>query len=170
MDWSNITSFSVSPLELIVRGTVFYLFLFAIFRVVLRRDVGAVGVADVLFIVIVADASQNALAGDYRTVPDGMVLVSTLVAWNVLIDRLAYRFPRIEKWLMPQPVLVVRNGRMLQANMRKEWISRSELMGKLREQGIDKLAEVHRARIESDGSISVVRMADHRKAIEDEPV
>ena len=164
MDWSGLAGFSVSPVELIVRGSLVYLFLFAVFRVVLRRNVGSIGVADVLFIVIVADASQNAMAGEYRTVADGMVLVSTLVAWNVLIDQVGYRFPRLGKLLEPQPLLVVRNGRMLQANMQKEWLSRSELMSKLREQGIDKVAEVHRARMEGDGSISVITVKDHERA------
>lgn len=166
MDWSSIFGFSVSPIELIVRGSVVYLLLFAVFRIVLRRDVGAVGIADVLFIVIVADASQNAMAGEYRTVSDGIVLVATLVSWNVAIDRLAYAFPRLGRLLEPPPLLLVRNGRILVDNLRRERMTRAELMGKLREHDIDKLAQVKRARMESDGAISVIRFApdDHDEA------
>lgn len=60
MDWSALFAFDVSPMELIVRGTLMYWFLFLVFRFVLQRDIGSVGVADVLLIVLVADASQNA--------------------------------------------------------------------------------------------------------------
>jgi uncharacterized membrane protein YcaP (DUF421 family) len=165
-DFVDLFRFSVSPVELVVRGTVVYLFLFLVFRVVLRRDVGSIGIADVLFVVIVADASQNAMAGEYKTISDGIVLLLTLIGWNVAIDRLAFAFPRIGKLLEPRPLLLVRNGRIMEANLRSERMTRSELMGKLRERGIEKLAQVKRARMESDGEISVIR---YDAADSDEP-
>jgi hypothetical protein len=79
LDWSEIFSLSLPVTEIVVRGTVFYWFLFLVFRFVIRRDVGAVGIADILVVVIVADASQNAMAGEYKSIADGMVLVSTLI-------------------------------------------------------------------------------------------
>ena len=156
-DWGELFRFSVSPVELIVRGSVIYLFLFAIFRVVLRRDVSSVGIADVLFIVVIADASQNAMAGENKTVSDGIVLIATLVAWNVAIDRLAYAWPWLGRLLEPPAVLLVRNGVIQQANLRRERMTHAELMGKLRSRGVDKLAQVKRARMETDGEISVIR-------------
>ena len=74
-EWFALT---VNPVELMVRGTVIYLGLVLTFRFVLRRDVGSLGVPDVLFIVLVADASQNALAGEYKSISDGIVLVERL--------------------------------------------------------------------------------------------
>ena len=79
--------------EIVVRGSAIYLSLWAIFRFVVHRDVGAVGIADILVLVLVADAAQNAMAGGYHTVGEGLVLIATLIAWNVLFDWLAYRFP-----------------------------------------------------------------------------
>lgn len=67
--WRALFALSVPPVELVVRGTAIYWFLFLIFRVVLRRNVGAVAIADVLLLVIVADAAQNAMAGDYKSIP-----------------------------------------------------------------------------------------------------
>jgi len=63
MDWAEIFGLSVSPWELIIRGSAMYLFLFAVFRVVIRRRIGAVGMADILILVIIADAAQNGLSG-----------------------------------------------------------------------------------------------------------
>jgi uncharacterized membrane protein YcaP (DUF421 family) len=79
-DWVQLFGVEKSVLELIASGTVMYLFLFLLFRFVMRRDVGAIGIADVLLIVIIADASQNAIAGGYDSVTEGLVVVATLVS------------------------------------------------------------------------------------------
>ena len=67
----------MNPLELVVRGTAMYWVLFLLFRFVLRRDVGSIAIADVLLLVL-ADASQNAMAGGYETVSDGVELMAAL--------------------------------------------------------------------------------------------
>ncbi len=156
VDWQALFAFSVAPLELVVRGSVVYWFLFALFRVVLRRDVGAIGVADVLLLVLVADAAQNAMAGEYRSISDGIVLVSTIIGWNVAIDWAAYRFPAARRLIEPPALPLVRNGRILQRNLRREYITVDELRAKLREHGIEDLADVRAAFLESDGEVSVL--------------
>ena len=79
MDWSWLVGFDVSPWQLVARGTLMYWFLFLVFRFLLRRDVGGLGVADVLLVVLVADASQNAMTASYHSVAKGHILVSTLI-------------------------------------------------------------------------------------------
>jgi len=101
IDWSEIFGFSVSPLELIIRGSLVYWLLFLLFRFVVRRDVGTVGIADILVLVLVADAAQNAMAGEYRTVSDGAVVVLTIIGWNVLLDWLAFRFRWFNRFAEP---------------------------------------------------------------------
>ena len=86
MDLAALFAVNVSPWELIFRGSVMYWFLFLVFRFLLRRDVGSIGVADVLLVVLVADASQNAMTGGYTSVAEGIILVSTLVGWNYALD------------------------------------------------------------------------------------
>lgn len=160
MDWGELFGLSISPLELFVRGSAIYWFIFLIFRVVMRREIGAIGFADVLVIVLIADASQNAMAGEYRSITEGMLLISTIVFWNVLIDWAAHRWPRVARLLEPPPLVLVERGRMLRANMRREFLTPEELHGKLREKGVEKLSQVKRAVMESDGEISVIRL-DH---------
>jgi uncharacterized membrane protein YcaP (DUF421 family) len=157
MELSDLFGLSVSPLELIVRGSCMYWFLFVLFRFVVRRDIGTIGVADILLLVIIADASQNAMAGEYKTVTDGIVLVSTIVFWNLLLDRLSYFSKRVRRFAQPPALLLVNEGRILARNCRREYVSREELMGKLREKGIEALAEVRRAYLEPDGEISVIK-------------
>jgi uncharacterized membrane protein YcaP (DUF421 family) len=155
-DWGELFGFSVSPWELVVRGTAIYWLLVTIFRFILRPT-GAVGIADVLLLVIIADAAQNAMAGEYRSITDGAILIATIVGWNLFIDWLTFASPTMRKLLEPRALLLVRDGELLRRNMRRELIAEAELMSKLREHGVDDVREVKSARIESDGTISVVK-------------
>jgi uncharacterized membrane protein YcaP (DUF421 family) len=156
-EWGEIFGISVSPVELIVRGTAMYLFLFLMFRVVIRRRIGAVGMADLLILVIIADAAQNGMAGEYRSVTEGAVLIGTIIGWNVLIDWLNYRVPALQSWLEAPPLLLVHNGRILHRNLRHEFVTEDELKSKLREKGVDDVRQVAKAHMESDGTVSVIK-------------
>ena len=156
VDWQALFAFSVSPLELVVRGSAIYWFLFVLFRAVLRRDVGSIAVADVLLLVLVADAAQNAMSGEYRSISDGLVLVSTIVAWNVLIDWLAFRFPALRRLIEPRDLRLVDDGRILHRNLRREFMNVADLRAKLREHGVEDIRAVRAAYMESDGEVSVI--------------
>jgi uncharacterized membrane protein YcaP (DUF421 family) len=156
-DFSSLFEFTVSPWELILRGTLMYWFLFLLFRFILRRDVGSIAIADVLLLVLIADASQNAMAGGYDSVGEGMVLVGTIAAWNWGFDFLAYSFPPLRRLMEARPLRLVEAGRIQRRNLRKEMISHDELMTALRGEGIERLEQVKLAVMESDGKISVIR-------------
>ena len=156
-DLASIFGLTVNPLELVVRGTAMYWFVFLLFRFVLRRDVGTIGIADALFLMLLSDAAQNGMAGTYESVTDGCILVVTLAGWNWLVDYAAYQFPIMARLLQPRPLVLVRNGRLLRRNMRQEFITVEELMAKLREQGVETLEQVKSAIMENDGQISVVK-------------
>jgi uncharacterized membrane protein YcaP (DUF421 family) len=156
-DWQELFGLSVSPLELVVRGTAVYWFLVLVFRFVLRRDTGSVGMADILLLVIIADAAQNAMAGEYRSITDGLILISTIIGWNLAIDRLSYYSPSVRRLFEPTEVPLIQNGRVLRRNLRREHIAESELMAKLREEGVEDVKEVKAAYFEPDGKISVIK-------------
>ncbi len=157
LDWGELFGLSVSPWELIVRGSAMYLFLFALFRVVVKRRIGAVGMADILILVIVADAAQNGMAGEYRSITDAFILVGTLIGWNMLIDWITFRFPSLQKLLEPPPLLLIDDGRVLHRHLRIELMSQSDLQTKLREHGITDPREVAKAYIEPDGQVTVLK-------------
>lgn len=156
-DLAGLFGVAVHPLELVVRGTAMYWFLFALFRFVLRRDVGSIGIADVLLLVLIADAAQNAMAGGYESVTEGFILVATIAGWNWLLDFATWRFPALRRLLEPKPLPLVENGRLLRRNMRREFITTDELMSQLRQHGIETLDQVKAATMENDGQISVIR-------------
>lgn len=161
INWAGLFSISVPISEMIVRGTAIYWFLFIIFRFVIPRDVGAIGIADILILVIIADASQNAMSGDYKTITDGMVLIAVLVGWNLLFDRLAFYFPMFRRFATPATLCLIKNGRMLRRNMRREFITDDELWSHLRMEGVESLAQVKTVYLESDGGFSVIKNEDN---------
>jgi uncharacterized membrane protein YcaP (DUF421 family) len=156
-DLLELVTLSLNPLELVARGTLMYWFLFLLFRFVLRRDVGSIAIADMLLLVLIADASQNAMAGGYETVADGVVLVGTIAGWNWLFDWLSFRYPKLRHLMQAKPLILIQEGKVQRRNLRKEMISRDELMSALREKGVDKLDKVKLAVMESDGEITVIR-------------
>jgi uncharacterized membrane protein YcaP (DUF421 family) len=159
---SELFELTISPWELMVRGTLTYWFLFCVFRFVLRRDVGSVGIADILLLVLVADASQNAMAGGYESVADGAVLVSTIIGWNYLLDWASFRFPAVRRLVEPPPLVLVRDGKVQRRNLRHELMTLEELDAQLRRQGVDDVAKVKWARMEPDGEISVIKKEEKK--------
>jgi uncharacterized membrane protein YcaP (DUF421 family) len=157
LDWGELFGLSVPPLELVVRGSALYLFLLVLFRVVIKRRMGAIGMADILVLVIISDASQNAMAGEYKTITDGFILIATIIFWNYAFDWACYRFRRLEKLLEPAPLLLIHDGRVLWRNLRAELVSEQELKSKLRAEGVEDPREVEKAYLEPDGAFTVIK-------------
>jgi uncharacterized membrane protein YcaP (DUF421 family) len=156
IDWRGLFMPGTPLLEIIVRGTVTYLSLYVLLRVILKRQAGAVSISDLLVVVLIADAAQNAMASDYSSIADGVLLVATIVFWSYTLDWLGYHFPLIERFTMPPPLVLVENGHIIWRNMRKEMITEDELMNQVRKQGLEELAEVKKAFMEGDGQISII--------------
>ena len=156
MDWKSIFSLDVPWLEIVLRGTIIYISLFILLRVVLKRQAGSLGMTDLLLITLIADASQNAMAGEYHSIPAGLILVSTIIFWNYAFDWLSYKSSWFSRLIEPTPLPLIRQGKMLRRNMRHELITEDELMSQLREQGLDDVGKVKEAFMEPDGHISVV--------------
>lgn len=156
VDWAQVFMFDTPVAEIFVRGSLTYLALFAILRFVLKREAGTVGITDLLVVVLIADAAQNAMSDDYHSITDGILLVATIVFWSFALNWLGYHVPALRPFLHPPPLTLVRDGRMLRPNMRRELITEDELMSQLRQQGVDDLGEVKIACMEGDGRISVI--------------
>jgi uncharacterized membrane protein YcaP (DUF421 family) len=164
IDWKTIFLPGTPLIEIIIRGSVMYLALFVLLRVILKRQAGTLGMTDLLLVTLLADASQNGMAGDYKSLPDGIFLVATIIFWNYALDWLSFKSARFQRLIEPAPLPLVKNGQLLHRNMRRELISKAELMGQLREQGVSDLSKVKEAYIESDGRISVIeRKEEHHE-------
>lgn len=157
IDWTHLFGFSVSPAEIFIRGTVIYWFIFLLFRFLLRRDIGAIAIADVMLLVLIADAASNAMSGGYDSITDGCILVATIAGWNYFLNWMSFQFLGVRRLVQPAPQALVRDGKMQRKTMRQELITMEELQSKLREQGIKNINEIKIAYLEEDGEISVLR-------------
>jgi uncharacterized membrane protein YcaP (DUF421 family) len=146
---------STSLLDIVVRGTVVYLGLFVFLRF-FRRETGAVGISDVLVVVLIADASQNAMAGGYTSLTEGALLLLVIGAWDYGLDWLGFHVPALRPLLRPKPLPLVVDGVLHKKNLRRELITLDELMAQLRQQGVENVKDVKRCLMEGDGTITVI--------------
>lgn len=155
VDWENVFVPTSSVLEMVVRGTITYWIVFLYIRFV-RRSSGQLNITDVLLITMISDAAQNSMAGTYESITEGAALVGTLVGWDYLINWLGVRSPIFDRLSNPEPTLLVKDGILMKQNLRRELITEDELMGLLRQQGVDKLEDVQQCHMEGSGQLSVI--------------
>lgn len=156
-DWHDIFAPTATVAEIVLRSSALYWFLFILLRFVLRRDTGSAGISDILFVVLLGDAAQNGMIGQHDGVADALMLIATLIAWNYLLDDLAYRF-RFFQWLTEPPAIcLVRNGRLVRKALRQEHLTDETVKGKMRDAGVERLVDVKAIYLESDGSFSVLK-------------
>ena len=163
INWTAIFQPSVGIAEVVVRGSLMYLALFVTLRLVGRRQSGRFGTADLLVIVLIADAAQNALGKDYQSVTEGVALVLTIVAWEYVIDWLGWRYPVLRPWFRAEPLQLISGGPILTENMRREMLGDDELQAALRQHGIEDVRDVMKLYIEQSGHFSVIQAQSEKQ-------
>ena len=118
IEWQQMFAPNGSILEPVIRGTIMYLGMFALLRV-FRRQAGSVSIADLLLIVIIADAAQNGMAGEAKSVTDAMILIGTILFWDYSLDWLGFRSLLMSKVLEPQPQ-ILKTGAEMRFRVAKE--------------------------------------------------
>jgi uncharacterized membrane protein YcaP (DUF421 family) len=157
IDWHSMFALKGTVLESVIRGTIMYLGMFTLLRI-FRRQSGSLGIADLLFIVVIADAAQNGMAGDTQSITEAGILIGTIIFWDYIIDWLGFRSPILGRFLEPVPVILIKNGFVRRLELEKQMITEDELKGQLRLQGIDDVANVKECRLESNGEFSVIKL------------
>lgn len=152
----DIFKLSVPFAEILLRGTVVYWFLYLLLRFVLRRDGSSVGIGDLLFVVLLGDASQNAMIGDGKTVADGLLLIATLAFWNFSLDWLSFRSLTLRSVLQARRMTLYENGQRNRKAMRREMVTEEELRTELHMNGLDSLDQAKAIYLEPSGEITVV--------------
>lgn len=157
-EWADIFQPETPLLELVARGSAIYLGVLVLMRLMPRRAGGELARVDLVFLLLIAEAATHGF-GEYTTVADALIVIITLMAWDYLINLLSFRISFVERLVSAPAIEVVRDGRLLRRNMRREYLTEDELMSFLRKEGIDDLAAVKSACVESEGNISVIQKA-----------
>lgn len=155
-NWGAFLLPDAPVMELILRAALIYFFLFIIMRIQGRRVLGGFALSDLLVVLLLAVAVREGITGGFRTVGDASISSATILFCDRVIDRLAFSFPLWRRLLRQPPTLLIRDGEILIENARRQLVTRSEIDEKLRKKGIGSVQEVREARLEPDGSLSVL--------------
>jgi uncharacterized membrane protein YcaP (DUF421 family) len=158
-NWLKVFAPETPFWELVARGAVLYFGILILMRFMPRRTGGELATMDLIFVILIAEAAAHAM-GDYTSLTDGILLIAILMAWNYLVNFLSYHIPLVEKLVSAPPLQVVKDGRLLRRNMRREFLTEEELMDHLRQEGIENLKDVKEAYIEGEGKITVISNTD----------
>jgi uncharacterized membrane protein YcaP (DUF421 family) len=152
----------VSLAEKIVRPIVIYLFLIVILRIGGRRELAQMNAFDLVVLLMLANAVQNAIIGDDNSLIGGMVGGATLVLLNLGVNWYLYRHPTVERRVEGEPTLLVKDGRLLHDNLRRELITEEELLSMVHRQGVDHFEHCAEVILETSGTISVLERQPSR--------
>jgi uncharacterized membrane protein YcaP (DUF421 family) len=138
------------------KTTIVYAFLIIGLRVLGKRELGQMSLYDLVLIVILGNAVQNAMINNDNTLGGGLVAAAVLLIVNRGFNQVIARSKTAERYLIGEPVLLVNDGKLLRASMEREGITNEQLEAALREHGFDGLADVHMVVLEVDGTMSVI--------------
>ncbi len=143
---------------LVIAGktAIIYVFLIVGLRLLGKRELGQMSVYDLILIVVIANAVQNAMIGQDNSLGGGLVAALALLILNRVFTWLMVQNDAIRRWMTGDPVLIVRDGHLIKDAMRREGITSEHVMAAMREHGIGDLKAVQMAVLEADGSISIV--------------
>ena len=111
---------------------------------------------DLIFVILIAEAATHSLGG-YKSITEGFIMIATLMACNYLVNFLSFHIPFVEKLVSAPPLQIIRDGKLLRRNMRREYVTEDELMDHLRMEGIEYVEDIKSAYVEGDGKISFIR-------------
>ena len=146
----------IPALEIAARTAIIYVALFLALRAAGKREIGQMTTFDLVLILLVANAVQNAMVGPDTSLTGGLIAAAVLIGGNALVDRAAGRIPWLRRTVVGVPTLLVKDGQLVIANLRREGIDADDVLMALREHGVGSLQDVQMAVLETDGSISVV--------------
>jgi uncharacterized membrane protein YcaP (DUF421 family) len=142
--------------NIVVRTAVVYLLILLGLRLAGKREVGQMTMFDLVVLLLIANAVQNAMVGPDTSLAGGVIAAIVLLALNAVVAQLRLRWPRLRRLVEGSPTLLVLHGEVIAGNLRREGLDQETLEEALREHGIAEVSEVEMAVLEIDGSISVV--------------
>jgi uncharacterized membrane protein YcaP (DUF421 family) len=159
---------SVPLWTLILRTAIVYIAVLMLLRLSGKRQVANLGTSELVALLLISNAVQNAMNGGDNSLTGGLVLAGVLMVMSFILAALTYFSRDWERFIQGRPTLLIHHGILQRHNLRRELLNVRELRAQLRKQGIQNIAEVEEAVLESDGYISVVKKTDLREQLLEE--
>jgi len=144
-------------MDSVIRGAIVYIVLLVLFRIAGKRSLAQVTTFDLVLLLLISEATQEALIDSDNSMTNALLVVITLIGMNVLFSVLTKRWKGFDKLVDDVPLVIVENGKPLQDRMDKERISENDVMEAARElEGLERLDQIKFAIIERSGHITVI--------------
>ena len=144
-------------LDVALRTSIVYVALLVGLRLTGTRQLGQMSTFDLVLLLIIANAVQNAMVGPDTSLAGGLVAAGVLIGWHRVVDWLRLRSRGFAKVLAGEGIMLIHNGRILEAHCHRAGVTREELDQALREHGVSSIQDVMLAVLEPDGAVSVIR-------------
>ena len=146
-------------MDAILRGASVYLILLVILRLSGRRTLGEMTSFDFVLLLIIAETTQQALLGDDFSVTNSLLLITTLVGIDIIISYLKTRFDTVDRIVDGLPMVIVEHGQPLHDRLKKSRLDEHDVLAAARRlQGLESMAQIKYAVLETDGAISIIPM------------
>jgi uncharacterized membrane protein YcaP (DUF421 family) len=143
-------------MDLVIRATVIFFFVFLLTRVVGRRELSSMEPFDLILLVVIGDLVQQGVTQSDYSVTGAVLVISTIAVLTVAMSFVNFRFRSLRGALEGDPVVLVENGEVIERNMRRERITVEELEAEGRQQQVASIADMRWAVLETSGQISVI--------------
>jgi uncharacterized membrane protein YcaP (DUF421 family) len=142
--------------NIVLRTVIVYLVILTGLRLAGKREIGQMTVFDLVVLLLLANAVQNAMVGPDTSLAGGIIAALVLLVLNSVVAQLRLRWPRLRRFVEGSPTLLVLHGDVIADHLRREGLDQETLEAALREHGVVDLSDVEMAVLEIDGSISIV--------------
>ncbi|MEO8795290.1 MAG: YetF domain-containing protein [Daejeonella sp.] len=143
-------------LEIVIRSSSIYIFMVLAIRFFGKKELAQLSTTDLVFIILISNAVQNAMVGPNTSLTGGVIAASVLFILNYFLKMLMFKSKTAKDLIESEAVLLIRNGHVNVRNMHRNQISMDELEEAVREHGIETYKDVKLALFEVDGNISVI--------------
>ena len=144
-------------MESVIRPAFVYLFVLVLLRLTGKRTLAQITTFDFVLLLIISEATQQALIGEDNSMINSAIVVATLVGLNVLMSLLKQRWPWVDRMLDDVPIVIVENGKPLKDRMDKVRVDENDVLDAARQiHGLERMDQIRHAILERDGQISII--------------
>lgn len=150
-------------MDSVIRGAIIYLFLFILLRCTGKRTIGEIDTFDFILLLIISEATQQALLGQDFSITNAVLVIVTLVSLETLLSHLGYWVPRVRRAINDVPIVLVEHGKVIKRHLDKERIDEDSILEQARElHGLERMDQIKYAVLERNGEISIIPRAGEK--------
>lgn len=149
-------------MQIVVRASVMFIFIFVVMRVMGRKELAELSAFELILIIVMGDLIQQGVTQQDNSLTAAITAISTFVLWMLALSYISFKSKRARRLLEGRPVLIIKEGRLLDKMIAYERMTPDEIEDAARQQGIGDLTQIRVGILESDGSFSFIRYDDER--------